>query len=68
MVGGMAGFCGAYILGERLGRDKYRQKMQEQANDDTQYNHIFANSREYKKVINHVNKDYHMAFKEWLVN
>ena len=32
------------------------------------YELMLKKSKEYRKVMNHVNKDYHMAFKEWLVN
>ena len=67
MVGGVCGFCGAAILGERLGMERYRQKQRDQT-EEQKFNQIFQNSKEYKKVINHVNKDYHMAFKEWLTH
>ena len=32
------------------------------------YELMLKKSKEYRKVMTHVNKDYHMAFKEWLVN
>jgi hypothetical protein len=51
--------------------DKHRKKLRQQneeASEGRGYSHVFNHSREYKKVMNHVNKDYHMAFKEWLVN
>jgi len=61
LVGGTAGLCGAYILGERIGKSK-RPKPSHVTVE------LFTISRELQKVMNHVNKDYHMAFKEWLVN
>ena len=43
------------------------EKMNEEDHDN-KYSQLLSHSREYKKVMKHVNKDYHMAFKEWLVN
>jgi hypothetical protein len=69
LVGGTAGFCGAAILGERYGKEKDREARKNAMHQDGRRpSVVLENSHHYQKVMNHVNKDYHLAFKEWLMN
>eukprot|EP00349_Pseudokeronopsis_sp_Brazil_P004365 CAMPEP_0202960590 /NCGR_PEP_ID=MMETSP1396-20130829/4734_1 /ASSEMBLY_ACC=CAM_ASM_000872 /TAXON_ID= /ORGANISM="Pseudokeronopsis sp., Strain Brazil" /LENGTH=300 /DNA_ID=CAMNT_0049679897 /DNA_START=551 /DNA_END=1453 /DNA_ORIENTATION=+ len=57
---------GSLILGERYGKAKQREI---DANDlRARERSMNFGSKEFEKVMKHVNRDYHQAFKEWLVH
>jgi hypothetical protein len=69
LVGGTAALWGAYILGERYGMTKHREALKkgpDSSNGRTRS--INFDNKRLTKIMNHVNKEYHQAFKEWLVN
>lgn len=67
LVGGTAALWGAYILGERYGKGHHREALKP-GNTKARVKSINFNSKKLLKIMNHVNKDYHQGFKEWLVN
>lgn len=67
LVGGVAGLCGTVLLGERLGRDNQRKSKDEPAVQRPPIE-VLDSSLKYQRVIQHVNLEFHDAFKEWLAN
>ena len=60
VAGGCAGCCGSKILGERYGKDKERGRSKSMI--------PIERSHDYQKVVRYVYRDYHQAFKEWLLS
>lgn len=69
LVGGTAGLCGTYLLGERLGKEKVREVKEKkvETEDHLKVNEKVLESKKYERVISHVNIEFHEAFKEWLI-
>ena len=68
MVGGVAGLCGTCFLGERYGKKKLRKLKAKKIEeiDAMRASIIFDQSPKFQRVMDHVNKEYHEAFREWL--
>jgi Amt family ammonium transporter len=68
LVGGTAALWGAVVVGERYGKEKARNarrhSMVHGEHERTQS--LNLGSEDLIKIMDHVNKDYHMAFKEFL--
>jgi len=68
LVGGTAGFWGAKILGRRYGYYKNREAQHKKMHIERVRESIDFNDHEFESFMKCVNTEYHMGFKEWLVN
>ena len=66
VVGGTAALWGAIILGERYGKSKHDLRRRTERENNIMRNSVNFEGGEFQKIIQHVNKDYRQAFKEWL--
>lgn len=67
LVGGVCAFWGAMILGERYGRAKDRE-IKKGRRDPNAKKSLRFDEGEITEVLESVDKNYHTAFKEYLMN
>jgi len=73
MCGGTCALWGAWILGERYGKSKIRERDRAASaySADSVYerehrNSIRVDDHEFQEVLKHVKGDFKEAFKEWI--
>jgi ammonia channel protein AmtB len=67
LVGGTCAFWGSMILGERYGKAKDREIKKGTRDPNTRKSLMF-DEKEIQGVFSTVNRDYHEAFKEFMLN